>query len=73
MLRKWRSQTDWQTWNAAVPGYNTSHELAQLREVGPIFKPDLVIVGFFENDLSATFRWHRPRAVRFSRAERARG
>ena len=38
-------------WNAAVPGYNTSQELAHLLEVGDRFKPDLVVVGFFENDL----------------------
>src|SRR5262249_21324089 len=35
----------------AVPGYNTSQELAQLLEVGPRFRPDLVVVGFYENDL----------------------
>ena len=50
-LRRWRPDVDWQVWNAAVPGYNTSQELAQLLEVGPRFKPDLVIVGFFDNDI----------------------
>ncbi|HUK32968.1 MAG TPA: hypothetical protein VLV86_03595 [Vicinamibacterales bacterium] len=50
-LEKWRSDIDWQVWNVAVPGYNTSQELAHLKEIGPTFKPDLVIVGFFENDL----------------------
>jgi hypothetical protein len=50
-LRRWRPDVDWQVWNAAVPGYNTSQELAQLLEVGPRFKPDLVIVGFYENDI----------------------
>ena len=50
-LKAWRPQIDWQVWNAAVPGYNTSQELAQLVEVGPQFKPDLVVVGFYENDL----------------------
>jgi hypothetical protein len=50
-LRAWRSEIDWQVWNAAVPGYNTSQELAQLIELGPRFQPDLVLVGFFENDL----------------------
>jgi hypothetical protein len=49
-LRAWRPDVDWQVWNAAVPGYNTSQELAELLEVGPRFKPDLVVVGFFEND-----------------------
>jgi hypothetical protein len=50
-LRAWRGDVDWQVWNAAVPGYNTSQELAHLEQVGPRFAPDLVIVGFFENDL----------------------
>ena len=50
-LRAWKPAIDWQVWNAGVPGYNTSQELAHLLEVGPAFQPDLVIVGFFENDL----------------------
>lgn len=50
-LRAWRPDVDWQIWNAAVPGYNTSQELAHLLDVGPAYKPALVIVGFFENDL----------------------
>jgi hypothetical protein len=51
-LEAWRPDVDWQVWNAAVPGYNTSQELAHLLEVGPRFQPDLVVVGFFENDLA---------------------
>ncbi|HET9831456.1 MAG TPA: SGNH/GDSL hydrolase family protein, partial [Vicinamibacterales bacterium] len=50
-LKRWRPDVDWQVWNVAVPGYNTSQELAHLKEIGPQFKPDLVVVGFFENDL----------------------
>jgi hypothetical protein len=50
-LKHWRPDVDWQVWNVAVPGYNTSQELAHLKELGPRFKPDLVVVGFFENDL----------------------
>jgi len=50
-LRRWRPDVDWQVWNAAVPGYNTSQELAHLLEVGARFQPDLVVVGFFWNDL----------------------
>ena len=50
-LKAWRPDVDWQVWNAAVPGYNTSQELAHLLEVGPRLQPDLVVVGFFENDL----------------------
>ena len=33
-LKAWRPDVDWQVWNAAVPGYNTSQELAHLLEVG---------------------------------------
>ena len=51
-LKTWRPDVDWQVWNAGVPGYNTSQELAHLLEVGRAFQPDLVIVGFFENDLT---------------------
>jgi hypothetical protein len=51
-LKTWMPSIDWQVWNAAVPGYNTSQELAQLLEVGDRFAPDLVIVGFYENDLT---------------------
>jgi len=50
-LKQWRPDVDWQVWNLGVPGYNTSQELSHLEEVGPQFAPDLVIVGFFENDL----------------------
>lgn len=50
-LKRWRPEVDWQVWNLAVPGYNTSQELAQLLQVGPAYQPDLVIVGFFDNDL----------------------
>ena len=50
-LKGWRPDIDWQVWNAAVPGYNTSQELAQLLEVGERYAPDLVVVGFYENDL----------------------
>lgn len=51
LLKQWRPDVDWQVWNLGVPGYNTSQELAHLLEVGPTFKPDLVIVGFFINDI----------------------
>jgi lysophospholipase L1-like esterase len=50
-LKAWQPRVDWQVWNAAVPGYDTSQELAHLLEVGDRFQPDLVIVGFYENDL----------------------
>jgi hypothetical protein len=50
-LRAWRPDVDWQVWNLSVPGYNTSQELVQLREVGARWQPDLAIVGFFINDV----------------------
>jgi hypothetical protein len=62
-LRAWRPDVDWQVWNAAVPGYNTSQELAHLLEVGPRFRPDLVVVGFFENDVVDNFPVVRPGPV----------
>jgi hypothetical protein len=70
-LKTWHPEIDWQVWNAAVPGYNTSQELAQLLEIGERFRPDLVIVGFFGNDLydNAPVRqpaWPRVLAARVS-------
>jgi hypothetical protein len=67
-LKAWRADIDWQVWNAAVPGYNTSQELAQLLEVGERFQPDLVIVGFFENDVIGNYApappgWLRTKAA----------
>jgi lysophospholipase L1-like esterase len=50
-LKAWKPRVDWQVWNLGVPGYNTSQELANLLEVGAAFRPDLVIVGFYGNDL----------------------
>jgi len=37
--------------NFGMPGYNTVHELAQLRETGLAFHPDVVVVGFLYNDV----------------------
>jgi hypothetical protein len=63
-LKAWRTDVDWQVWNAAVPGYNSSQELAHLEEVGPRFAPDLVVVGFFENDVIDNHPPTRPSFVR---------
>ena len=65
MLKQWKPDTDWQVWNLGVPGYNTSQELAQLRELGPAYQPDLVIVGFFINDIIG----NEPRRLRASCGE----
>ncbi len=67
-LRAWRPDVDWQVWNAAVPGYNTSQELAQLLEEGPQFKPDLVVVGFFENDFVDNYHVGSPSAAARARS-----
>jgi hypothetical protein len=67
-LRAWRPEVDWQVWNAAVPGYNTSQELAHLLEVGGTFQPDLVIVGFFENDLTDNQPLRTPGRIRIAAA-----
>jgi hypothetical protein len=50
-LRAWRPDVDWQVWNLGVPGYNTRQELEYLQAVGPSYQPDLVVVGFYPNDL----------------------
>lgn len=71
LLREWRPDVDWQVWNAAVPGYNTSQELAQLLELGPIARPDLVVVGFYENDIMDNFAVAAPGRVTVA-ATRAR-
>lgn len=63
-LEAWRKEIDWQVWNLAVPGYNTADELAYLEEVGQRFDPDLVIVGFFPNDLAPGTPRRSPGAIR---------
>jgi len=51
-LREWRPDVKWEVWNLGVPGYNTAQESAYLHQVGERYAPDLVIVGFFTNDIS---------------------
>ena len=51
-LKQWRPDVNWEVWNLGVPGYNTTQELKYLERVGPSYQPDLVIIGFFENDLA---------------------
>ncbi|MDA2917121.1 hypothetical protein MYX64_09830 [Nitrospinae bacterium AH_259_B05_G02_I21] len=50
-LKSWKPDVDWQVWNLAVPGYKTSQELMYLLDIGPSYLPDLVVVGFYENDI----------------------
>jgi hypothetical protein len=52
-LEEWKPETNWQVWNMGVPSYEMDAELKTLEEDGPKYKPDLVIVGFYENDLYA--------------------
>lgn len=68
-LRAWRPEIDWQVWNLGVPGYNTSQELAQLLELGPSYQPDLVVVGFFENDITDNQPLAPPSLVRRTSSE----
>jgi hypothetical protein len=42
----------WEVINTAVPGYNTVMELETLKEEGLRYSPDVVILGFVNNDLS---------------------
>lgn len=51
-LQQWRPDTNWEVWNLGVPGYNTTQELKYLERVGPSYQPDLVVIGFYENDLA---------------------
>jgi lysophospholipase L1-like esterase len=51
MIRKWSPDARWEVVNTAVPGYNTPLEVATLEEKALRFAPDLVIVGYCENDL----------------------
>jgi hypothetical protein len=51
-LKAWRADVNWEVWNLGVPGYNTADELAYLEEVGARFNPDLVVVGFYPNDIA---------------------
>jgi lysophospholipase L1-like esterase len=61
-LREWNPAARWEVINTAVPGYSTPLEVAAFEEKALSFKPDLVIVGYCDNDLAL------PRFVRqFSR------
>jgi hypothetical protein len=63
-LREWKPDTEWQVWNLGVPGYATSQELAYLERVGARYEPDLVIVGFYQNDLTGNEEAHSPSMLR---------
>lgn len=63
-LRAWRPQVDWQVWNLGVPGYATSQELAYLERIGSRYDPDLIIVGFYPNDLTGNEPKQAPSMMR---------
>ena len=54
-LNKRKDGTLCEVLNLAVPGYNTQLEVEMLRSRGLKFKPDIVIVGWCENDYSLPF------------------
>jgi len=51
-LNEERGEGSVETWNGAVNGYGTANELALLERVGPDLQPDLVLLGFFANDMT---------------------
>jgi len=63
-LKAWRPDVTWEVWNLGVPGYNTSQELAYLKRVGARYAPDLVVVGFYGNDLQDNAPATEPGLVR---------
>ena len=67
-LREWKPEVKWEVWNLGVPGYATSQELAYLQRVGERYAPDLVIVGFYQNDLTGNERAQLPSVMRRLRA-----
>ncbi len=54
-LNRRRDGTTYEVLNMAVPGYNTQLEVESLRDKGLKYKPDIVIVGWCENDYSLPF------------------
>ncbi|MGE3147541.1 MAG: SGNH/GDSL hydrolase family protein [Pseudorhodoplanes sp.] len=51
LRQKLNSNEKVQVFNAGIAGYSIGDELALLRDKGAAFKPDLVVLGVFENDL----------------------
>lgn len=53
---------DWEIINASVSGYGTDQEFLLLRERGMAFKPDVVLLLFYENDFDNNIHpeeyWH---------------
>ncbi len=49
--------------NAGYPGIGTQQQLLLLKECGGIFKPDIIIVGFFVNDFIDNLTWRHKLGV----------
>lgn len=55
----------YETLNFGVPGYNTQLEVEALKDKGLAYKPDIVVVGWCDNDFGLPFfipqegQWHR--------------
>ncbi len=55
-----RGRTPVEVLNLAVPGYNTFQEVEMLRDRGLAYQPDVVIVGWNDNDVAPPFLLVRP-------------
>lgn len=52
LLQNTSSNMTFQVINAAIPGYNARQEVAYLTKYGNQWKPDIVLLGFYINDLT---------------------
>jgi hypothetical protein len=50
---------DWDVMNFAVPGYGTDQQILMLENVGLRYRPDVVILGFFDRDFGRNTLWFR--------------
>jgi len=46
--------TDYEVWNMGVSGYGTDQQYLSLKRHGAQFEPDIVMMGFFTNDITNT-------------------
>jgi lysophospholipase L1-like esterase len=49
--------------NAGVPGYNTQQELAVLRQLGPQFSPNLIVLGWVLNDADPAYNIYEGESI----------
>lgn len=63
-LRENADKRNYEVINTGVPGYNTRHELAYLRNDGMLLQPDSLILGFYiGNDIHDNYQDVRLRAI----------